>query len=137
MFIRASILAYTQQLEPRASCCLCHSQLSSAMPYTHFGHRQLRSFLVLERNQLLLRFASTNNHAMRFLQWTMSIQLATVPLCVVVCIPVHVGSLNVPCCISSRALYVYYIRYTEHVAHTPPVGRVAPARPKMLSIALV
>ena len=31
-------------------------------------------------------------------------QLSTVPLCVVVYIPVHVGSLNVPCCASSRAI---------------------------------
>ena len=97
-YIRASILAYTQQfhwsrpvrlavfvtVNSRAPCLLT--------PYTHFDHRQLRPFLVLERNQLLPRFASTNNHAMRFLQWIMSIQLGTVPLCVVVCIPVRVGS---------------------------------------------
>ena len=51
---------------------------------------------------------STVNHIM-------SVKLGTAPLCVVVCIPVRVGSLNVPCCASSRA--IYYIRYTEPVAH--------------------
>ena len=139
MFLRASILAYTQQFHwspvrlavfvtvnnSRAPCLLT--------PYTHFGHRQLRPFLVLERNRLLPRFASTNNHAMRFLQLTMSIQLGTVPLCVVVCIPVRVGSLSVSCCASSRALYVYYIRCTEHVAHTPPVGSL-PLAQKCLAL---
>ena len=127
MFLHASISAYTQQLHwspvrlavfvtvnSRAPCLLT--------PYTHFDHRQLRPFLVLERNQVLPRLASTNNHAMRFLQWTMSIQLVTVPLCVVVCIPLRVGSPNVLCCASSRTLYVYYIRYTEHLAHMPSVG---------------
>ena len=138
MFLRAFILAYTQKfhwslvhlavfvtVNSRAPCLLT--------PYTHFGHRQLRPFLVLERKQLLPRCASTNNHAMRFLQWTMSIQLGTVPLCVVVCIPICVGSLNVPCCTSSWALYVYYIRYAEHVAHTPPVGSL-PLAQKCLAL---
>ena len=44
-------------------------------PCTHLGHHQLRQcqvynrpFLVLELSQLLLRFASTNNYAMRFLR---------------------------------------------------------------------
>ena len=78
----------TISLEPRASCCLCHGQFHWSLvrlavfvtvnsrapclvtPCTHLGHHQLRqcqvynrSFLVLERSQLLLRFASTNNYA--------------------------------------------------------------------------
>ena len=66
----------TISLAPRASCCLCRGQLPSIMPSNaiYLGHRQLRQyqlynppFLVLERNQLLLRFVSTcDNHAVFF-----------------------------------------------------------------------
>ena len=65
----------TISLEPRASLLSLTRAPCLLTPCTHLGHRQLRQyqvynrpFLVLERNQLLLRFASTNNHAMRFLR---------------------------------------------------------------------
>ena len=60
-------LAVFVTVNSRAPCLLT--------PCTHLGHHQLRQcqvynrpFLVLERSQLLLRFASTNNYAMRFLR---------------------------------------------------------------------
>ena len=60
-------LAVFVTVNSRALCLLT--------PCTHLGHHQLRQcqvynrpFLVLERSQLLLRFASTNNYAMRFLR---------------------------------------------------------------------
>ena len=56
-----------------ASCCLCRGQLPSILPSNaiYLGYRELQQyqlynppFLVLERNQLLLRFVSTcDNHA--------------------------------------------------------------------------
>ena len=65
----------TISLEPRASLLSLTRAPCLLMPCTHIGHRQVqqyqiynRPFIVLKRNQLLLRFASTNNHAMRFLR---------------------------------------------------------------------
>ena len=105
MFLRASILAYTQQFH--GASCMRASLLTASTPEHHVfyvGHRQLRQcqlynprFLVLERNQLLLRFVSTcDNHAICFYGEPCT-QLAAVPFCIAVRIPVRVGLLNVPC----------------------------------------
>ena len=112
----------TISLEPRASCCLCRGQLPSILPSNaiYLGHRQLQHyqlynppFLVLERNQLLLRFVSTcDNHAVFFYGEPCSYtQLSAVPFCIVVCIPVRVGLLNAPCYASLGTVlhYVYII----------------------------
>ena len=100
--------------------CLCRGLLRSILPSNtiYLGHRQLQQyqlykppFLVLERNQLLLRLVSTcDNHAV-FLQCTMYTQLSAVPFCIVVCIPARAGLLNAPCYASLWTVlhYVYII----------------------------
>ena len=62
----------TISLEPSASLLYLNQAPCLLTPCTHLGRRQLRQyqvynrpFLVLERNQLLLRFTSTNNQAVR------------------------------------------------------------------------
>ena len=111
----------TISLEPRASCCLCRGQLPSILPFNaiYLGHRQLQQyqlynppFLVLERNQLLLRFVSTcDNRAVFFYSEPCHTQLSAVPFYIVVCIPVRVGLLNAPCYASLGTVlhYVYII----------------------------
>ena len=130
----------TTSLVPRACVRLLPTPEHHAF---YLGHRQLRQcqfynprFFVLERNQLLLRFVSTcDNHAV-FFYGEPCTQLAAVPFCIAVCIPVRVGLLNVLCYASLGPLYLHYV----YIIYTKPAVLtvwVAPARPKMLSIALV
>ena len=93
-----------------------------------------RPYFVLERNQILLHFVSTGMHQQPcyafsivnrvYLTWYDAFLYSSVA-----CIPVHIhrGSLNMAYCTSSWTIYimnVYYIRYTEPVAHRPPMSPV-------------
>ena len=116
-----------------ASCM----RASFATPEHHafyLGHRQLRQcqlynprFLVLERNQLLLRFVSTcDNHAVVFstVNHVHNLLRYSVPFCIAVCIPVRVGLLNVPCYASlGTVLSTLCVHHIYRAGSIDSVGR--------------
>ena len=128
MFLRASILAYTQQfhwslvrrlavfvaVNSRASCLLTLS-ISVTVNFNNTSSTTHCSLCLNGINSCCV----SSPHATTTLCFsTVNHQLSAVPFCIVVCIPVRVGLLNAAVLRFFRDRFILCVHhYTEPVAH--------------------
>ena len=136
LFIYATI-----SLEPRVSClchCLCHGQLSSAMPSnaTYLGHRQLRQYQFYNNHSLCLNRINSC--------YISSPRASTTTLCVFYGEPYmlyrfwYSDFLSIiytsTCRLAERAAWCLYIVIYVACGSLTTTSRVTPVCPKCLAL---